>query len=92
MHIYAFETNYKKKCVKRRGENQNAINLRNFVSSVKLKDQHLLPELLTVSFIGLHKSVFFREDVLALGLITSCSVLALLICTFPMVHHSSLRV
>lgn len=44
--------------MKCKGENQNAIN---FLSFVNLKDQHLLSELLTVSFIGLHKSIFFKR-------------------------------
>ena len=47
-----------KNCMKCKVENQNAIN---FLSFVNLKDQHLLSELLTVSFIGLHKSIFFKR-------------------------------
>lgn len=53
---------------------------------VNLEDQHPLPELLTVSFIGL-SCIFQGEHVPVL--ITSCHVLNLLICTSPMTHYSS---
>lgn len=63
--MYAFEYDTKPfaKCMKCKVKNQNAVNLSNFLSFVNLIDPQLLPKLLTVSFIGLYKSIFFKEGI-----------------------------
>lgn len=63
--MYAFEYDTKPfaKCIKCKVKNQNAVNLSNFLSFVNLIDPQLLPKLLTVSFIGLYKSIFFKEGI-----------------------------
>lgn len=63
--MYAFEYDTKPfaKKMKCQVKNQNAVNLSNFLSFVNLIDPQLLPKLLTVSFIGLYKSIFFKEGI-----------------------------
>lgn len=70
-------------------KNQNAVTTFAFVN---LTDPRLLPKLLTVSFIGLYKKVYFQRGHIVLEQMTSSLALTLLICTCPMGHHSSLKV